>query len=102
MNTCRLRRPTLTRTRFPEPEDVEPPGREAENLALAELKDRLLREALTHDSGEPLARLVRLAAVEAEAQAWLTSFPLLFFPELFEEKTRTAQSYVARQKSLRR
>jgi len=92
----------LARARNPWPEDVEPPGREAENLALAELKDRLLREALNHDAGEPLARLVRLAAVEAEAQAWLTSFPLLFFPGLFEEKARTAQSYVARQERLRR
>ncbi len=69
---------------------------------LTESKDRLLREALNHDRGELWARLMRLAAMEAEAQAWLTCFPLLFFPGLFEEKARTAQCYVARQKRLRR
>jgi hypothetical protein len=68
---------------------------------LANLRNRLLEAALTHAPGEPMARLVRLAAVEAEAQAWLTSFPLLLFPALFEEKARDAWSYIARQRRLR-
>jgi hypothetical protein len=81
---------------------ADAPARTTDSLALADLRNRLLQEALNHAPGEPLTRLVRLAAVEAEAQAWLTSFPLLFFPGLFEEKARIAQSYVARQRKLRR
>jgi hypothetical protein len=75
--------------------------RTTDSLALADLRNRLLQEALTHAPGEPVARLVRLAAVEAEAQAWLISFPLLLFPALFEEKACDARSYVARQRRLR-
>lgn len=68
---------------------------------LAQLKNRLLREALKGFSGTPLARILRLAATEAEAQAWLTSFPLLTFPVLFDEKTEQVRRYAARQSRLR-
>ena len=68
------------------------PPRTTDSLALADLRNRLIEAALTHTPGEPMARLLRLAAVEAEAQAWLTSFPLLVFPALFEEKARDARS----------
>jgi hypothetical protein len=68
---------------------------------LADLRNRLLQEALNRAPGDPLARLLRLAAVEAEAQAWLTSFRLLLFPILFEEKVGEARSYVTRQRQLR-
>jgi len=77
------------------------PPRTTDGLVLADLRNRLLQEALNHAPGEPLTRLVRLAAVEAEAQAWLTSFPLLVFPMLFEEKARRVHHYVARQRDLR-
>jgi hypothetical protein len=70
-------------------------------LALSQLRGRLLEEALTDAPDDPLANLVRLAAVEAEARAWLTSFPLLLFPALFEEKAQGVRTYVARQKQLR-
>jgi hypothetical protein len=76
-------------------------ARNAHNALLAELKSRLLRETLGEEPDEPLARLLRLAAVEAEAQAWLTSYPLLLFPSLFEEKALEARSYVARQHHVR-
>jgi hypothetical protein len=42
-----------------------------------------------------------LAAVEAEARAWLTSFPLLLFPTLLEEKISEAKSYIVRQQRVR-
>jgi hypothetical protein len=75
--------------------------RNSSSSTLAILKNRLLRETLKHGAGAPLANLLRLAAVEAEAQAWLTSFPLLLFPTLFEEKVSEARSYVAHQRRLR-
>jgi hypothetical protein len=67
---------------------------------LADLKNRLLEEALSRAPEEPLSKLVRLAAVEAEARAWLTSFPLLLFPTLLEEKISEARRYVVRQQRL--
>jgi hypothetical protein len=69
--------------------------------SLAHLKNRLLRETLEKSPAEPLANILRLAATEAEAQAWLTSFPLLTFPVLFEEKAWEVRSYLARQERLR-
>ena len=77
------------------------PAQNTNNPALSELRVRLLREALASPADAELSNLVRLAATEAEAQAWLTSFPLLVFPTLFEEKTQRVRGYVARQRRLR-
>jgi hypothetical protein len=90
-----------TRTESParglKPGNVGRSTRAVQSNALADLKNRLLREALNRTTDEPLSKLVRLAAVEAEAQAWLTSFPLLLFPTLLEEKISEAKSYIVRQ-----
>ena len=51
-----------------------------------ELKSRLLRDKLTAGSDGVVAVPLRRAANEAAALAWLTHFPLLVFPVLFEEK----------------
>jgi len=72
----------------------------AATATLAQLKNRLLRETLEARPAEPLASLLRLTAAEAEAQAWLSSFPLLTFPGLFEEKAEQVRRYVARQSRL--
>ena len=77
------------------------PAQSTYNPALSELRVRLLQEALARPADPELSNLVRLVAAEAEAQAWLTSFPLLVFPALFEEKTQHVRSYVARQRRLR-
>ena len=82
-------------------EGAGPRTRATESLALAGLRNRLVQEELNRASAEPLKRLVRLAAAEAEAQAWLTSFPLLLFPSLLEEKVSEAHRYVARQRRVR-
>lgn len=81
-----------------------PPGSAAYSgtATLAHLKNRLLRETLEAAPGEPLASLLRLTATEAEAQAWLSSYPLLTFPLLFEEKAEQVRRYAARQSRLRR
>jgi len=45
--------------------------------------------------------MLRLAAIEAEALAWLTPFPHLFLPVLLEEKLDAARQYVTRQDQVR-
>ena len=47
-------------------------------------------------------RLLALALNEAEALAWNTEFPHLFFPMLGEEKARTSLAWHQRQQSLKR
>ena len=46
--------------------------------------------------------LVHLAVNEAEALAWQTGFPHLFFPALATEKLQEVATWGARQQSLRR
>jgi hypothetical protein len=46
-------------------------------------------------------RLVRLALNEAEATAWQTRYPHLFFPTLAVEKVRAVAAWNARQESVR-
>ncbi len=90
------------RSRLPEG-NLGESARADESRILAGLRDRLLDEALESARVTGWARrLVRLAALEAEARAWVTPFPLLLFPELFEEKAREVSGYVARQERLRR
>ncbi len=68
--------------------------------------DQLQRRLLTERLGklwEPgLNSSVRRAANEAAALAWLSSYPLLVFPVLFEEKAEAALSQAARQTQVRR
>ncbi len=47
-------------------------------------------------------RLLRLALNEAEAIAWATGFPQLFFPTLALEKAQSAVSWHQRQRAVRR
>ena len=46
-------------------------------------------------------RLYHLAINEAEALAWQTEYPGLFFPDLAAEKVRSVAGWHARQNSLR-
>jgi hypothetical protein len=46
-------------------------------------------------------RLVRLALNEAEAAAWQTNYPHLFFPTLAAEKVRAVAHWNARQQFVR-
>jgi hypothetical protein len=46
-------------------------------------------------------RLVRLALGEAEAAAWQTNYPHLFFPALAAEKVQAVANWNARQQSMR-
>lgn len=88
-------------TRF-EVKPVPPaPFRAVEETELERLKNRLLAAILT-DLAEPaLNPCVRRAANEAAALAWVTPYPLLTFPGLFEEKVETALLYAERQNDVR-
>jgi hypothetical protein len=57
---------------------------------LERLKIRLLTERLEGLWKPALNSYVRRAANEAAALAWVTPYPLLFFPALFEELTEAA------------
>ena len=62
-----------------------------------QLKNRLLAERLADDERPELNAPLRRAANEAAALAWVTRYPLLVFPALFEEKTEAAVRQAERQ-----
>ena len=61
------------------------------------LKNRLLTETLLATAQPHLNPAIRRAANEAAALAWVTFYPLLVFPALFEEKLRHALKQAERQ-----
>ena len=68
---------------------------------LEQLKNELLLERL-ETALEPNAdAYVRHAASEAAALAWVTPYPLLVFPALFEEKADAALARLERQTQIR-
>ena len=84
---------------------VEPvpaaPFRTVHENRFENLKARLLAERLAEVWEPEATSLVRRAANEASAVAWLTPFPLLVFPVLFEEKAEAAVAFAARQQEVR-
>ena len=88
-------------TRF-EVKPVPPaPFRATQETELERLKNRLLVELLNDLNVPEMNVLVRRAANEAAALAWVTPYPLLTFPELFEEKVLAAQRYAELQTAVR-
>jgi len=69
--------------------------------ALEALKNELLDERLAAAPEPGLARYLSHAASEAAALAWVTPYPLLVFPVLFEEKSEAALARFARQAQIR-
>lgn len=61
------------------------------------LQDRLLRQSLEEKPRPEFNALLRRAAREAAGLAWLTPYPLLVFPGLFEEKVQVAVVQCLRQ-----
>jgi hypothetical protein len=102
----KTKRKTLL-TRF-EPEtrfDVVPaapvPFRGTQETALEQFKNRLLRAALNDAADTEFYPPLRRAANEAAAVAWMTPFPLLFLPAVFEEKVAAARRQFARAQKVR-
>jgi len=74
------------------------PFRSVQENRLERLKNELLFERL---GDEPRHNsYVRRAANEAAALAWVTPYPLLVFPALFEEKADMALAQAVRQKQV--
>jgi hypothetical protein len=68
---------------------------------LERLKHRLLRELLEEATDPEQNALLRRAANDAAALAWVTKYPLLLFPTLLEEKAREALVRLDRQNRIR-
>jgi len=66
----------------------EPDRRSAQTFAL--LKQRLLLERLNHTPEFETHALIMRQANEAALLAWMSSYPLLTFPCLFDERANTA------------
>jgi hypothetical protein len=73
------------------------PFRATQETEFERLKNRLLTETLLAVGRPEMNAVIRRAANEAAALAWVTFHPLLLFPSLFEEKTRTAIRQAQRQ-----
>jgi hypothetical protein len=78
------------------------PFRATQETELERLKDRLLQERLARVNETELNVRLRRAANEAAALAWVTSFPLLVFPTLFEELAHTALLQAGQQAYVRK
>jgi len=83
-------------TRFELRPNPPAPFRAALETEFERLKNRLLAGKLAGAAPELNAPL-RRAANEAAALAWVTLYPLLVFPALFEEKTAAAARQAERQ-----
>jgi len=66
-----------------------------------QLKHKLLQEQLAQETDPELRLWLERAADESAAVAWTTPYPLLVWPELLEEASRTARDRVERQRVIR-
>lgn len=76
------------------------PARGAAEAELDRLKERLLLPLIEKTSDQHAEASLRRAGTEAAALAWTTPFPLLFLPELLDEKVDKARQHLARQKTI--
>jgi hypothetical protein len=88
-------------TRFEVTPAPPAPFRATQETGLEQLKKRLLSRWLNGLTEPELNAYVRRAANEAAALAWVTPYPLLMFPALFEEKAQTALLQAERQANVR-
>jgi hypothetical protein len=77
------------------------PFRVLQETAFEKLKVQLLEERLSDEADPSLNSYLRRAANEAASLAWVTAYPLLVFPALFEEKADAASRQAAHQKRVR-
>jgi hypothetical protein len=103
MNTNRRRVPTDfgPEARFEITPSPPAPFRAVQESLFERLKNRLVTEWLEEVWHPELSNHVRRAANDAAALAWVTPYPLLVFPGLFEEKAESALVRAARQEEVR-
>ncbi|MEI9961869.1 MAG: hypothetical protein WDM76_12280 [Limisphaerales bacterium] len=99
MNKNKTRVPTKfgPETRFDLRPNPPAPFRALQETQFERLKSQLLARQLAEATAPELTPPLRRAANEAAALAWVTLFPLLVFPVLFEEKTEAAVRQAERQ-----
>jgi hypothetical protein len=95
--TNRLRAEFSPETRFELRPAPPAPFRATQETEFERLKNRLLTETLLTTAQPAPNVAIRRAANEAAALAWVTLYPLLVFPVLFEEKIRLALRHAERQ-----
>lgn len=95
--TNRLRAKFRPETRFELRPAPPAPFRATQETEFERLKNRLLTETLLATAQPELNAAIRRAANEAAALAWVTFYPLLVFPALFEEKIAHALRHAQRQ-----
>jgi hypothetical protein len=78
------------------------PFRAMQEPELERLKNRLLLRFLNELTEPKFNGYVRRAANEAAALAWVTPYPLLVLPGLFEEKAAAALVQAGHQENVRR
>ena len=88
-------------TRFELKPTTPAPFRDVHETRFERLKNHLLEERLGEVWNPEHNSWVRRAANEAAALAWVTPYPLLVFPALFEEKAGAALLYAERQAHVR-
>src|SRR5690349_15236735 len=88
-------------TRFEVTPAPPAPFRAVQENYFEQLKTALVRKHLEGLWNADLSVHVRRAANEAAALAWVTPYPLLVFPALFEEKSEAALARFARQAQIR-
>ena len=88
-------------TRFEVKPTSPNPFRARQETELERLKDKLLSERQKEFLELELADNLRRAASEAVALAWVTAYPLLVFPALFEERALAASLQAKRQEQIR-
>ena len=93
----KLRAEFSPETRFEVRPAPPAPFRATQETEFERLKSRLLTERLLATAQPELNAAIRRAANEAAALAWVTFYPLLVFPALFEEKIGAALRHAERQ-----
>src|SRR5437763_830662 len=103
MNTTYRKVPTrFSRpTRFAVQPTQVAPFRAVKEARFEQLKRRLLLTKLDQLPDTRTNAQLRRAANDAAALAWLTPYPTLLFPVLFDEKARTGLDYARRQRRVR-
>jgi hypothetical protein len=96
-NEIKIRLEFRPETRFEVRPTPPAPFRITQENEFERLKSRLLTERLLATGRAELNASIRRAANEAAALAWVTFYPLLVFPTLFEEKAGLALRHAERQ-----
>ena len=103
MNAKAMKLPTEfgPETRFEVRPAAPVPFRAQQQDAFERLKARLLTERLEETWEPELTSFLRRAANDAASLAWVTAYPLLVFPTLFEELADSALLQAERQEQVR-